>query len=190
MSIIRLPVQLLFRRHGLLPWVALTSLVGAALLQWGFLPRPAASLALERASVARLDQALAAHPSLAAKSQAGTDGLSLMAKRHAAFRAVLAPDTEATRLLETLFAAALREKIALAQAEYKWSSDTDGGYRTLEVLVPVKGSYPQVRRFIDSALAGMPAAALEEVSFRRDGVAAASLEARLRFVFFLQELAR
>lgn len=190
MSINRLWLQLMFRRHGLLPWVALTLLLGTAVLQWAVLPRLAASLALERAAAARLDQSLAARPSQPTASQAGADDLGLLAKRHAAFKAVLAPDTEATRLIETLFAAAEREKIVLAQAEYKWGTEADGGYRTLEMLLPVKGSYPQVRRFIDNALAGMPAAALEEAAFRRDGVAAAGLEARLRFVFFLREPAR
>ena len=183
-------LQLLFRRHGMLPWVAPALLVSAALLQWAVLPRLAASLALERASAVRLDQTLAARPSQAAASLTKTDGLSLMAKRHAAFKAVLAPGAGATHLIETLFAAAEREKIMLAQAEYKWGGDADGGYRTLEVLLPVKGSYPQVRRFISSVLAGMPAAALEDAAFRRDGVAAVGLEARLRFVFFLEVHAR
>ena len=190
MNINRLWLQLLFRRHGVLPWAALALLAGAAVLQWAVLPRLAASLALERAAAARLDQTLAARPAQPAAGKSGIDDLSLLAKRHAAFNAVLVPGAEATRLIETLFAAAEREKIVLAQAEYKWGGDADGGYRSLEMLLPVKGSYPQLRRFIDNALAGMTAAALEEAAFRRDGVAAAGLEARLRFVFFLKEPAR
>ena len=190
MSINRLWLQLLFRRYGVLPWVALALLLGAAVLQWAVLPRLTGKLGLERAASVRLEQSLAARPSQPAAGQSSADELSLLAKRHAAFKDLLAAGVDTTRLIETLFATAARENIVLAQAEYKWAQDADGGYRTLEMLLPVKGSYPQVRRFIDNALAAMPAAALEEAAFRRDGVAAAGLEARLRFVFFLKEQAQ
>jgi hypothetical protein len=48
----------------------------------------------------------------------------------------------------------------------------------------VKGSYPQIRGFISQVLADIPAIALDEVDFRRDGVGNAVLDVRLRLTLF------
>jgi hypothetical protein len=52
MSGLRLGWQLLLRRHGPLPWLALALLVAAAALEWLLLPRAAAALQEERRAVA------------------------------------------------------------------------------------------------------------------------------------------
>ena len=184
----RLWWQLQLRRHGPLPWLALALFMIAAALQAAWLPRLAASLAAERALVARLDRDLT-RPAAAAVA-APDAGTSLLQRRHQAFVAALAPAGGTTPLLEALFGGAAKHGLALHQAEYKWGTDAAGGYRTLEVRLPVKGAYPQIRRFVADTLSAMPAAALEEASFRREGVASASGEARLRFVFYLAEGAR
>ena len=126
--------------------------------------------------------AAAAAPQAAAPTQAPS-----LKARHAAFSAALVPASEATRQIEALFAQAARGKLVLVRGEYKWAREADGGYRTLEVVLPLKAPYPQVRRFADELLAAMPAAALLEAGFRRDGAGAANLEARLRVMIYLRD---
>ena len=180
----RLWFALALRRHGVLPWLALGVGAVAALLHVLLLPRVEADLVEERAARDALRRAVAAPA--AARAAPSADGASLKA-RHDAFTALLVPAGEATRQIEALFAQAARGKLALARAEYKWAQVPDGGFRTLEVLLPLKAPYPQVRQFVDQLLATLPAAALLEAGFRRDGVGSTGLDARLRIMVYLAD---
>ena len=178
----RLWFSLALRRHGVLPWLALAVAGIAALLHGVLLPRAETALAMERAARDALRRDVAAPAAARLALTAGGDSLKT---RHDAFNALLVPRSEATRQIEALFAQAARGKLALARAEYKWAQVPDGGFRTLEVVLPLKAPYPQVRQFVDRLLASLPAAALLEAGFRRDGVASSSLDARLRIMVYL-----
>ena len=184
MIVDRLWFALALRRHGVLPWLGLALLLVAALLHWSIVPRAAAALAGERAVLAETQRALAAPAPTRVSAPVQVDTLK---SRHDAFNALLVAPGDATRKIELLFEEAARGKFALARGEYKWGRDADGGFRTLEAGLPVKAPYPVVRRFADDILAAIPAAALLEAGLRREGVGTASLEARLRFVLYLQD---
>ena len=180
----RLWFALALRRHGVLPWLALGLVVVAALLHVLLLPRVETALVEERAAGDAMRRTVAAPG--AASAAPSVDGASLKA-RHDAFTALLVPSGDATRQIEALFAQAARGKLLLARAEYKWAQVPDGGFRTLEVVLPLKAPYPQVRRFADQLLIALPAAALLEAGFRRDGVGSTGLDARLRIMVYLAD---
>lgn len=48
-----------------------------------------------------------------------------------------------------------------------------------ELTLPVTGSYTQVRAFVESALAGIPVASLDQVSFHRRSASDARVEAQI-----------
>lgn len=54
------------------------------------------------------------------------------------------------------------------------------------ISYPVKGTYPQVRRFVDGALLAMPAVALESFKVERTTIADQRIDADLRFVVELR----
>jgi hypothetical protein len=49
----------------------------------------------------------------------------------------------------------------------------------------VVGSYGQIRGFVGQVLADVPAAALEEITLRRESAASPTLEARIRLTLYL-----
>lgn len=177
----RLWLQLAWRRHGPLPWIAVVLAVVALGIEAFALPRLEARTRAAGAEATDLTRRARA----ASATVRAEPGVSPDAQRLAAFEAVLLPADGASRGIQTVLERATKLNLPLPQAEYKWSAEAGGGYRVLELLVPVKGAYPQVLRLIDEVLADVPGAALDEVAFRRDSVAAAA-EARLRFALFVR----
>lgn len=95
---------------------------------------------------------------------------------------------KAPELIKSIYSAARAESLVLAQGEYKYSPAKAGGMGIYQVNFPVRGSYTQIRKFIIKVLNSVPSAALEEVSFRREEVGKADLEAKIRFSIYLSVL--
>jgi hypothetical protein len=94
-------------------------------------------------------------------------------------------DTYLTEALNKLFAAAAKEKLVLEQGEYRVTPDKSGKLSRYQIVLPVKGSYLQIRQFVARALNDVPVAALEDINFKRETIGATQLEARIKFTLFL-----
>jgi Tfp pilus assembly protein PilO len=81
--------------------------------------------------------------------------------------------------------AAKRNDLTLAKGEYKLSQERDFHLASYQVTLPVVGGYAQVRGFVNDVLDAVPAAALEELTLKREAVQDDALEARVRFTLFL-----
>ena len=57
---------------------------------------------------------------------------------------------------------------------------------TLQMIVPVKGRYPDVRRWIEEILATQPYTALNELGFKREEIGINQIEARVRLTLWLR----
>ncbi len=90
-----------------------------------------------------------------------------------------------TAWLDKLYVAADTAQLTLEQGEYRTIADPSGKLVRYQVTLPVKGTYVQIRRFIDLALTEVPVAALDEVRFKRENIATTQMEARVRFTLFL-----
>lgn len=75
--------------------------------------------------------------------------------------------------------------IALTQGQYKLEREADSRVLQYQIVLPVRGSYVKLRRFIGAAVEAMPGAALDHVSFERRRVDDDAVDAELRFVLFL-----
>ncbi len=53
-----------------------------------------------------------------------------------------------------------------------------------QIAFPVTGPYPQIRAFIDSTLATMPAVGLSELVLERKSIADVNVEAQLRMTVY------
>lgn len=78
------------------------------------------------------------------------------------------------------------EKLALELGEYAFSKAQGGRLDEFHITLPVKGSYPQVRKFAAAALAAHPSLSLESLSLRREKVGEGAVEGRIVFLLFLE----
>ena len=108
------------------------------------------------------------------------------AEQLAQFYAALPPQGAATESLNRIYQAAAKERLTLARGEYSLATTPDSPLARYQIVMPVRGDYGQIRRFIRLALAAVPHLALDELSFQRQSIAEAQLEARIRFTLFLK----
>ncbi len=83
-------------------------------------------------------------------------------------------------------AAARAQGLVLRSGEYKLERGADQKLARYQITLPVVGSYAQIRGFVGRVLAEVPAAALEEITLRRESVSSPTLEARIRLTLYLR----
>lgn len=103
------------------------------------------------------------------------------------FYATLGERRYAEQQVRTLFALAAKSGLSLSQGEYQSALDANAVLTTYQITLPVKGSYRAIWQFGLAALRAMPFASLDEISFKREAIGEASVEARLRFTLYLGE---
>jgi len=105
----------------------------------------------------------------------------------ALFYATLGDRRYAERQIKTLFDIAGKTGLHLRQGEYKSGYDRNGKLHTYQINLPVQGSYGQVWQFALQALRVIPFASLDDISFKRDSIGQANVEARLRLTLYLAD---
>lgn len=101
------------------------------------------------------------------------------------FYAFFPPLTTLPDWLERIYAAAEKNGVQLDTGEYKLLQETNRKLARYQLTLPVRGSYTQVRGFIADVLTDVPAAALDDVGFRREAVGNAVLDTRIRFTLYM-----
>ena len=104
-----------------------------------------------------------------------------------AFRMILGDRREVDRYLAAIFNVARHHQLALVKGEYKLDFNPTTRTYVYQVLLPVVGTYASVRRFCNQVLVQAPFASLDEISYRRESVAAGIIEARLHFSLHLAD---
>lgn len=135
------------------------------------------------AEAARLRDALvtaaAARPGAAIRVNAGP------AQSLANFYGYFGSRDEAFAALQAVFLAAETEGLALETGEYRLARERDASLLRYQIVLPVKGNYRSIRRFVARALNEAPGIALDDLSLRRDSVQSSALEARVQLTLFL-----
>lgn len=85
-----------------------------------------------------------------------------------------------------LYKAAEREDLQLIHGEYRAAGKPDKHPAQMQILLPVRGSYAQIRRFVTGALAEIPFLALDEIDFQRSASGGSTIEAKIRFTLYLR----
>ena len=104
----------------------------------------------------------------------------------ARFHAGFPPAAAAADSLARLQAAARRAGLTLPSGEYRLEQRAGEPLQRYAVVLPLQGSYAQLRQFIDLALAELPHAALDDVEMRRESAGDARLAARVRLTLYLR----
>ena len=102
-----------------------------------------------------------------------------------AFYGALARPVDAPDLLRRLHRAARDQGVILDQADYRPLPDPEGGLTRYQIVLPAKGTYPEVRRFLVRASADVPGLAIDSVMFQRQQVGDARLDAQIKLTLFL-----
>jgi hypothetical protein len=74
--------------------------------------------------------------------------------------------------------------LTLPRAEYRYA-EPQPQLERYEIVLPVTGSYIQVRTFIANALAGIPMLSLDQVHFRRKTVGDGRVETEMKFTLHM-----
>lgn len=88
-------------------------------------------------------------------------------------------------LLEKIFAVASAHGLVLEQGEYQLQHEQEMRLTRLGIVLPVKGSYPQIRQFISQAMRDVPNLSLDGITYTRPRVEDATVEAQVRMTLFV-----
>jgi hypothetical protein len=102
-----------------------------------------------------------------------------------AFYGFFPPSDRIAGLLGKIFGAADKQALKLEQGEYRAVRDNVGRLTRYQVILPVKGTYPQVRKFVVGALAEVPNLSLDSIQFERQKVGDSMVEAKVKLVMYL-----
>lgn len=89
--------------------------------------------------------------------------------------------------VRTLFGLAEKAGLVLSEGEYRRGYDKSGRFHTYQVTLPVQGPYGAVWQFAMLSLSSIPFASLDEISFRRNAVGDAAVEARVQLTIYLAD---
>lgn len=104
-----------------------------------------------------------------------------------AFYGFLPAQPAATEWLDKIYAAADKEKVALPRGEYSLVMDPESGVARYRILLPVKGSYSQIRSFVAGALESVPSLALDDINFERQKIGDGVVDAKVRLTLYLKK---
>ena len=109
--------------------------------------------------------------------------------RLAAFYEQLPAAEQAPEVLRRLHSHAREVGLDLERGEYRPLPDPSGRLMRYQLVLPVKGSYSQVKRFLAQAMHDTPGLALDSISLQRDQGGSPALEVQLRFTVFMRTAA-
>ena len=89
--------------------------------------------------------------------------------------------------LEKIFSMAQTQGIRLDQGEYKVTRSKEGNLVSFQMNLPVRGEYPQIRKFLASLMVDIPALSLQKVQFKRQKADNSLVEANISLVLYLLE---
>ncbi|MGE5793828.1 MAG: type 4a pilus biogenesis protein PilO [Bacteroidota bacterium] len=139
-----------------------------------------APLESERAALAADAARLEQRPRAGGPAEKGTP-----AEQLATFYAFLPPPQSSPDWLGKIHAAARSKGLVLRSGEYRLERAAEQKFARYQITLPVAGSYAQIRGFVGQVLADVPAAALEEITLRRENASSPTLEARIRLTLYL-----
>jgi hypothetical protein len=101
------------------------------------------------------------------------------------FYGLFPPVEKLTDHLEQLYGLARGAQLELAQGEYRLEK-RDAGLWSYRVVLPVRGTYPQIRGFVASVLKTMPVASVDGLRFERKRAVDTQIDAQVRLTIHFQ----
>lgn len=119
------------------------------------------------------------------ESAGGDAGVpSTTAEKVAAVYAYLRKDEETTDWLAKLHGIGLATGVQLKSANYR-SQKTEGRIVRYEMVLPLAGSYPQIRDFLQRSLAEIPVMSVDQLTLKRESPDDGAVQAELRMTLHM-----
>lgn len=157
----------------------IVALATAVFHAWAVWPAEQHVLALHERAVA-LETRAARGPDPAAVARTPAEQL-------AAFYRAFPAERSSPDWIGKIADTAKRSGLSLDQGEYRPAPTTVGRLTRVEITLPVRGGYRQIREFLARTGENVPTAALEQVQFARQKVGDAEVDARIRLVLYLEQ---
>ena len=177
---LRLVADLWLHRHG--PWWLVLAgglgvLLGFALI---VMPRLDAELTAKVATLNALQARVAnsQEPSPAALPAVGS------AFHYQVFRETLADDEQVLPSVNAVLDSAANHRLISTRAEYVRAVDANAQAETLQMTVPVKGRYSDIRRWVEEVLRTQAYVAVNELAFKREEVGLNQVEVKVRLTIW------
>lgn len=96
------------------------------------------------------------------------------------------PEAEFSDVLRKIATMAERNGVVLSQSDYQNSTKGHGGLNRLQVTLPLRASYPQLKQFIEQVLFEFPGVSLDDLVLKRESVAQNQVEIRIKLSLWIQ----
>lgn len=178
---LRLRTEIGLWRYGWLWAVALLALLLAIILHAWWLPQQNAHITLlgERLSALEYEQKQrrqAPKPTVTVNEDAQT--VEQLAR-------IAYSSTEVSTTLQLIQRIAKAKGIVLAQSEFQNNTENLGGFKQIQITLPVRCSYPQLRDFTSALLRQLPGISLDQISLKRDNIAQSQADVRLKLTIWV-----
>ena len=90
-------------------------------------------------------------------------------------------------LLDKIYTSAKTQNLSLEQGEYRWVHQDNDKLMRFEAVLPVKGSYVQIRKFLNQLLVELPNLTVDDISFQRQRVSDAIVQSQIKVSLYLEE---
>lgn len=142
--------------------------------------------AQERLEVAQRG-ALSLHEQIRHASESLGGARNTPAEQLAEFYRIFPEERSSPKWLGKLAALARKNGIALNEGEYKVMRDDRVRLMRFQMVLPVKGEYQKIRRFLAALPAEIPIIALENVQFSRQNVGDPGVAAQIKLTLYLEQ---
>lgn len=96
------------------------------------------------------------------------------------------PDEDSALVtLERIYAAAAQQNLVLEHGDYRLAPEADVRLQRYDVVLPVRGRYGAIRRFVAQILKENPNLALAAINFSRQAATDSGVDAQLQLIIFL-----
>lgn len=163
-----LELQIALWRHGWLPVAATAACVSCAAVWVLWVPMQTR----EANRSEELLQHARQNPENAVRKDAQPPPLQ-------ALKRILLPQTETSSQLRQVFQLATDAQLAISQIEMRRQDDPNGMYSQLQISIPMRGTYPNIKRFCTNLLLSMPAVSIDQLVLKREQPTTAELDAQL-----------
>lgn len=131
--------------------------------------------------------ALRAEAERAAASRAESNRPALPHAKLASFYGFFEREPTVTDYLAQLYSLAQQAGIEPRMADYRFAEPKRLRLAEYSVRMPLRGSYGQIRTFLENALGEISVLTLDQISVRRNRAADPFVEAEVRFTLFLPQ---
>lgn len=95
------------------------------------------------------------------------------------FQRSLLPQAETNSQLRIIFQFALNAGLAVSQVDMRRQADSPGAFSQLQVSLPLRGDYPEIKSFCNDLLLELPGLSIDQLSLRREQVSGGPIDAQI-----------